>query len=89
MLWEFSALLPKRGKKHARTDVINRVAFLCISKEIPGPGYDAQEDNVSINGQLTAPLDILVYAPHGRELEGENPLRKNHLLRDYTTGGNR
>ena len=54
MLWEFSALLSKRGKKHARTDVINRVAFLCISKEIPGPGYDAQEDNVRVEQRMVA-----------------------------------
>jgi hypothetical protein len=25
-------------------------------------------------------LAQFVYAPHGRELEGENPLRKNHRL---------
>jgi len=58
VLGEFSALLPKRGKKHARTDVINRVVCLCISKEIPGPGYDAQEDNVSFKS--VAPPATLV-----------------------------
>jgi hypothetical protein len=34
-------------------------------------------------------VGLIVYAPHGRELEGESPLRKDHLLGDYTTGGNR
>lgn len=42
-----------------------------------------------MSGRDSALLDLIVYAPHGRELEGENPLRKNHLLGCYTTGGNR
>lgn len=40
-------------------------------------------------GTPSPPHGTFVYAPHGRELEGENPLRENHLLVDYTTGGNR
>ncbi len=37
-------------------------------------------DNDSMSGRDSALLDLIVYAPHGRELEGESPLRMNHPL---------
>jgi hypothetical protein len=33
-----------------------------------------------MSGRPGDPLECFVYAPHGRELEGESPLRMNHPL---------
>jgi hypothetical protein len=41
------------------------------------------------DSNLAVVLGYPMYAPHGRELEDENPLRKDPLLEDYTTVGNR